>query len=65
MGKFYGRVQYNNYQWIINAIAALGNHSGCVQYFGYQWIIKVIAALGQRRGGVYPHPRCCGAFAFF
>ena len=26
---------------------------------------KTLAALGQRRGGVYPHPRCCGAFAFY
>ena len=32
-----------------------------MQHFGFQWIIKVIAAHRQRRGGVYPHPRCCGA----
>ena len=63
MGKFHGRAQYINYQWIIKVIAALGHHGGCVQHFGYQWIIKVIAALGGR-GGAYPHPRCCGVFAF-
>ena len=38
-----------------------GKNGGCVQHFDFQWIINVISALGHR-GGVYPHPRSCGAF---
>ena len=52
-----GRYVHN---WLERSIAQ-GTHLSSLQAADN----KMLAAHTQRRAGVYPHPRCCGAFALY